>query len=77
MNEETSFACPTCGAEYKLVRVEAPITGDEGPVGLHELRRSIAGARRPFCPQILPGRRVATLPFAAAQMASETRRLIG
>jgi hypothetical protein len=30
MTEETAFACPTCGADYKVVRVEARITGDEG-----------------------------------------------
>jgi uncharacterized protein (DUF1330 family) len=24
MKEATPFACPTCGAEYKVVRVEAP-----------------------------------------------------
>jgi transcription elongation factor Elf1 len=26
----TTFACPTCGAEYKVVRVEAPVTAREG-----------------------------------------------
>jgi hypothetical protein len=30
MTEATLFACPTCGAEYKLVRVEAPPAPDEG-----------------------------------------------
>jgi predicted RNA-binding Zn-ribbon protein involved in translation (DUF1610 family) len=30
MVEATSFACPTCGAEYKVVRVEAPVTAGEG-----------------------------------------------
>jgi predicted RNA-binding Zn-ribbon protein involved in translation (DUF1610 family) len=30
MDEATPFACPTCGAEYKLARVEANMTGDEG-----------------------------------------------
>jgi hypothetical protein len=30
MNEPTSFACPTCGAKYKVVRVEAPPTPHEG-----------------------------------------------
>jgi predicted RNA-binding Zn-ribbon protein involved in translation (DUF1610 family) len=30
MNEATPFACPTCGAEYKVVRAEAPVTPGEG-----------------------------------------------
>jgi predicted RNA-binding Zn-ribbon protein involved in translation (DUF1610 family) len=30
MNEATPFACPTCGAEYKVVRVEASPKPDEG-----------------------------------------------
>ena len=30
MDEATPFACPTCGAAYKVVRVEAKMNGDEG-----------------------------------------------
>jgi hypothetical protein len=29
-NEATLFACPTCGAEYKVMRVEAKTTMPEG-----------------------------------------------
>jgi predicted RNA-binding Zn-ribbon protein involved in translation (DUF1610 family) len=30
MNEATPFACPTCGAEYKVARIEASPKPDEG-----------------------------------------------
>jgi predicted RNA-binding Zn-ribbon protein involved in translation (DUF1610 family) len=30
MNEATRVACPTCGAEYKVVRVEAKVMPGEG-----------------------------------------------
>jgi predicted RNA-binding Zn-ribbon protein involved in translation (DUF1610 family) len=30
MSKATPFACPTCGAEYKLVRVEAKAAPHEG-----------------------------------------------
>jgi predicted RNA-binding Zn-ribbon protein involved in translation (DUF1610 family) len=30
MKEATLFACPTCGAKYKLVRVQAPPRPHEG-----------------------------------------------
>jgi hypothetical protein len=29
MNKATPFACPTCGAEYKVMRVEAPPQDDD------------------------------------------------
>ena len=36
------IACPTCGAEYEVVRVEAPPTSDEKHLTLHKLRWTIA-----------------------------------
>jgi predicted Zn finger-like uncharacterized protein len=30
MHEATRSACPTCGTEYKVVRVEAKVSADEG-----------------------------------------------
>jgi hypothetical protein len=30
MNNATPFACPTCGADYEIVRVEAPAAIPEG-----------------------------------------------
>jgi hypothetical protein len=52
MNKATPFACPTCGAEYKLVRVEAPPRPHQGH-GLHKLRRTAECARRTFCAQTI------------------------
>ena len=47
MDEATPFACPTCGAEYKVVRVEAKMNGDEGqltaqPAAVHCVRAEVA-----------------------------------